>query len=79
MGDTVDAIGIDPTTAAQLGLPFFLRTAGTSPTGQARSRHSGGVQVTLADGSVRFLKNNIVFTIWYFLNSRNDGASFSFE
>src|SRR5207245_1219065 len=42
LGDTVDAIGIDPAAAAQQGLPFFLRTAGTSPTGQAQSRHNGG-------------------------------------
>lgn len=42
---------------------------------QARSRHSGGVQVCFADGGVRFVPNNIQQTIWQALNGRNDGLT----
>lgn len=39
----------------------------------ARSQHTGGVQVTLADGSVRFASENIDLGIWSNLGSRHDG------
>jgi len=39
----------------------------------AKSRHSGGVNVALADGSVRFVKNGIDQRTWFLLHSRNDG------
>jgi prepilin-type N-terminal cleavage/methylation domain-containing protein len=39
----------------------------------ARSKHSGGVHGLLADGSVRFISENIDWTIWQNLGSRNDG------
>lgn len=38
----------------------------------ARSRHSGGVQVLMADGSTRFISNNIDFTTWSRIGARND-------
>lgn len=38
----------------------------------ARSRHSGGVQVLMADGSSKFISNNIDFTTWGRLGARND-------
>lgn len=41
----------------------------------ARSFHSGGVHVTLADGSVRFISNNINWTTWNNLGNRSDGQS----
>lgn len=37
----------------------------------ARSMHVGGVQVTLGDGSGRFVSENISITIWRALGSRN--------
>ena len=37
----------------------------------ARSRHPGGVQMTLADSSVRFVSDSIDIDIWRFLGSRN--------
>jgi len=39
----------------------------------AASQHQGGVQVTLADGSVRFVSENVNRQIWRDLGQRNDG------
>jgi hypothetical protein len=39
----------------------------------ARSWHSGGVQVTLVDGSVHFISDNIDNTLWQRLGARADG------
>ncbi len=40
----------------------------------ARSRHTGGVHILLADGSVRFVSNSIDIGIWHKLGARDDGA-----
>jgi prepilin-type N-terminal cleavage/methylation domain-containing protein len=42
---------------------------------QARSLHPGGVQVCFGDGSTRTVTNNIAQSIWYLLNSREDGKA----
>jgi len=39
----------------------------------ARSEHSGGVNVCLADGSVRFVSNNVALFTWQCLGNRKDG------
>ena len=39
----------------------------------SRSYHTGGVQVTLADGSVRFISQSLNRTLFQYLGSRNDG------
>ena len=39
----------------------------------ARSAHSGGVNVCLADGSVRFVQDTISLTTWQALGSINGG------
>ena len=39
----------------------------------AASQHKGGVQVVLADGSVRFVSENINLQTWRDLGQRNDG------
>ena len=39
----------------------------------ARSRHTGGVNVLLGDGSVRYVKNAVDMTIWRGLATRNGG------
>ena len=39
----------------------------------ARSRHTGGVHVGLADGSVRFISENIDLQTWQWLGARADG------
>lgn len=40
----------------------------------ARSLHGGGVNVSLADGSVRFVSDSIDLAIWRKLFARNDGG-----
>jgi prepilin-type N-terminal cleavage/methylation domain-containing protein/prepilin-type processing-associated H-X9-DG protein len=42
----------------------------------ARSRHSGGVNVTMADGSVRFVNNNIDLAVWRAAGTRSGGETF---
>src|SRR5262249_55312313 len=39
----------------------------------ARSRHSGGVTVSLADGSVRFVRDGIALATWRALGTMNGG------
>ena len=43
----------------------------------ARSLHTGGVQVTLCDGSVRFISDNIDQTVWRGLGTRIGGEVLS--
>lgn len=40
----------------------------------ARSVHTGGVHITLADGAVRFVSDNINTATWNNLGARNDGV-----
>jgi prepilin-type N-terminal cleavage/methylation domain-containing protein len=46
---------------------------------QARSQHMLGVNACLGDGSVRFISNTISQTTWRYLNSRDDGQTFSLD
>jgi len=39
----------------------------------ARSYHSGGVNISFADGSVRFIKGSIALTVWKAVGSRGGG------
>jgi prepilin-type processing-associated H-X9-DG protein len=41
----------------------------------ATSRHPGGVNLVLADGSTRFVANNVNLTVWRALGSRNGGET----
>ncbi len=45
--------------------------------GQARSRHTGGVQVSMGDGSVRFVRNQVTVANWYYMNMRDDGQTWT--
>jgi len=44
---------------------------------QARSRHTQGVQVAMGDGSVRFVRNSISGSTWYFMSMRDDGVPYT--
>ncbi len=43
----------------------------------ARSNHTGGVNVALGDGSIRFVRNSIDIQTWRALGTRNDGLVLS--
>ena len=43
----------------------------------ARSRHSGGVNVAFADGSVRFVRNSVSQATWWYMNASDDGIAHS--
>jgi prepilin-type N-terminal cleavage/methylation domain-containing protein/prepilin-type processing-associated H-X9-DG protein len=43
----------------------------------ARSRHPGGVNVSMADGHVQFIKDSIAVTTWFSLATRNGGEVLS--
>jgi prepilin-type processing-associated H-X9-DG protein len=44
-----------------------------SMAGQARSRHTGGLNAALCDGHVQFINNSISQMTWVLLQSTNDG------
>lgn len=44
-----------------------------------KSLHPGGVNIGMADGNVRFLRNGIDRTAYQFLHSRDDGKVFSLD
>jgi hypothetical protein len=58
--------------------PFrpWTAAASGSETCASRSLHAGGVHVVLADGSVRFVSNNIELATWRGLLSINGGETF---
>jgi prepilin-type processing-associated H-X9-DG protein len=41
------------------------------------SNHSGGVNMALADGSVRFMKDSVDLRTWWGLGTRNGGEVLS--
>jgi prepilin-type N-terminal cleavage/methylation domain-containing protein/prepilin-type processing-associated H-X9-DG protein len=57
------------TTATGSGSRYAMRQS-------ARSRHSGGVNVALGDGSVRFVSNGIALATWQALSTMNGGEVF---
>jgi prepilin-type N-terminal cleavage/methylation domain-containing protein len=87
MGSNIFSTKLGPNSAASDGV-WGCRTfpaegmqcvqvgSGTSTAGTyaaARSYHTGGVQGTMADGSVRFFSENISLPIWSALGSRAGG------
>ena len=58
---------LDGMPCTQIGSPYTEMFAG------ARSYHPGGVQVCMADGSVRFVSENINLLIWQALGTRGGG------
>jgi prepilin-type N-terminal cleavage/methylation domain-containing protein/prepilin-type processing-associated H-X9-DG protein len=60
-----------------LGLPCFPGAGDSDAFAGARSRHAGGINVTMGDGSVRFLKNSISSPNWIGLNTIGGGEVLS--
>ena len=50
-----------------------IKNGNLMTSGMSRSRHTGGVNVGLGDGSVRFLQNGIDELTWCLLISKADG------
>ena len=51
--------------------PSWLQYVGPFGSASATSNHPGGVNVTMADGSVRFIKDSIALNVWWSLGTRN--------
>ena len=51
------------------GCPFQQATS--------RSKHTGGVQVAMGDGSVRFVRDSISLRNWFLMLSRDDGLTWT--
>jgi len=45
----------------------------------ARSRHTGGVNAAMGDGSVRFVRDTVTILAWHWSNGRNDGQIVSLD
>jgi prepilin-type N-terminal cleavage/methylation domain-containing protein/prepilin-type processing-associated H-X9-DG protein len=61
----------NPTQGSVDGMGCYGKTLMTS--GQSRSKHTGGVNICLGDGSVRFLRNDVDQVTWCQLISKADG------
>jgi prepilin-type processing-associated H-X9-DG protein len=65
--------------APRLNLPCRPGIAtGDNQVAASRSRHPGGVQVGLADGSARFVPDSLDLTVWQALGSINNGEVVDF-
>jgi prepilin-type N-terminal cleavage/methylation domain-containing protein/prepilin-type processing-associated H-X9-DG protein len=65
-----DAVESNCVPAHPLNPPCVVFTAGTNPRQHAaRSRHPGGVQASLCDGSVRFVANPIHLDTWRWIST----------
>ena len=42
----------------------------------ARSRHTGGVNISMGDGSVRFLRDSVSQAVWWYMCGRDDGVTY---
>ena len=58
---------------AVVGAPCSASPTDTNAFALARSKHTGGVNATLADGSVRFVSNSIDPNTWLRLGTRSGG------
>ena len=56
----------------EYGMPC---TTGANRHKAARSRHPGGVNIMLGDGSVRYIRNSISLTVFQALGTMNGGES----
>jgi prepilin-type processing-associated H-X9-DG protein len=57
--------------------PEQYPTVGPNAAAASRSWHPGGVDVLLADGSVRFIKNSISSQSWWSLGTKASGEVIS--
>ncbi len=64
-------------TANGMGCSYDVPPTNNYPNwqAQARSRHLGGVNACFADGSTRFIRQDIAQEVWFQILSRNDGQT----
>jgi len=62
-----------PAPCTSIGAAIWWTQSGLGAQAAARSLHSGGVNAALADGSVRFVSNNIDLTTWRAMGTRANG------
>jgi prepilin-type N-terminal cleavage/methylation domain-containing protein/prepilin-type processing-associated H-X9-DG protein len=76
---TPDAIyACDPANAQLIPCTLTVQTDGNMYSA-ARSRHTGGVNAAMADGSVRFVRESISDTIWQGLGTKCGGEAGSID
>ena len=61
------------------GLPCAASASGNPTNFSARSRHTGGVNVCLADGSVQFIRETIDLVTWQGMGSASGGEVISID
>lgn len=59
----------------QQNLPCTTATTATGNHVAARSKHPGGVNIGMADGSVHFVTNTVALGIWQTISTMNDGKT----
>ena len=67
-GDVVNWINPNPDTR-----PLMWATSAGSQYSAARSRHPGGVNAVMCDGSIRFAKNSIALQTWQAMGTMDGG------
>lgn len=76
-GDGLNNKGLFCVNEPMQGLPCYDADTDKGSYAGARSRHSGGVNALMADGSVRFVKNTVSMPTWIALNSISGGEVIS--
>ena len=77
-GDYLDnAPGLFCSSEPAMQLPCFAGASDSTAFAGSRSRHPGGVNVGMGDGSVRFVKNSISPLTWIGLNTISGGEVIS--
>jgi prepilin-type N-terminal cleavage/methylation domain-containing protein/prepilin-type processing-associated H-X9-DG protein len=45
--------------------------------GEARGKHTGGVNICFADGSIKFVRNDVDLGVWFRMTARDDGGTWN--
>jgi prepilin-type N-terminal cleavage/methylation domain-containing protein/prepilin-type processing-associated H-X9-DG protein len=67
--------GYAPSCVNTMELPCQLTSAAQGGKIAARSRHTGGVNVGMCDGSVNFIRDSIALEVWRALGTANGGEA----